>query len=164
MSRLPLQICTGLLALIPIATGSVTMLGVKDPLYRPPGLPEAPILDSNLRFFGGIWLGIGLAMLWLVPSIERQGTLFRALWVAVFLGGGGPSTLVDGDRAAPEALCRLHHSGASGRTTVHLLAIPAYPARGHAVIDRESWSGRRFEIHSFASHQWRRNGDDATRG
>jgi hypothetical protein len=28
-------------------------------------------------------------MLWLVPSIERQGTLFRALWVAVFLGGVG---------------------------------------------------------------------------
>jgi hypothetical protein len=89
MSRLLLQICTGLLALIPIATGIVTMLGVKDPLYRPLGLPEASVLDSNLRFFGGIWLGIGLAMLWLVPSIERQETLFRALWVAVFLGGVG---------------------------------------------------------------------------
>jgi Domain of unknown function (DUF4345) len=53
MSRLVLQICSALLALIPIA--------------------EAPVLDSSLRFFGGIWLGIGLAMLWLVPSIERQG-------------------------------------------------------------------------------------------
>jgi hypothetical protein len=42
MSRLLLQICTSLLALIPIATGIVTMLGVKDPLYRPLGLPEAP--------------------------------------------------------------------------------------------------------------------------
>jgi Domain of unknown function (DUF4345) len=89
MSRLLLQICTGLLSLIPIATGIVTMLGVKDPLYRPLGLPAAPVLDSNLRFLGGIWLGIGLAMLWLVPSIERQGTLFRVLWVAVFLGGVG---------------------------------------------------------------------------
>ena len=84
MSRLPLQICTALLALIPIVTGIVSMLGVKDPLYRPLGLPGAPVLDSNLRFFGGIWLGLGLAMLWLVPSIERQGTLFRALW------GAGP--------------------------------------------------------------------------
>jgi hypothetical protein len=73
MSRLLLQICRGLLALIPIATGIVTMLGVKDPLYRPLGLPEASVLDSNLRFFGGIWLGI-----WLVPSIERQETLLRA--------------------------------------------------------------------------------------
>lgn len=87
MSRLLLQICTAVLVLIPLATGVVTMLGVKDPLYRPLALPQAP--DSNLRFFGGIWLGVGLAMLWLVPSIERHGALFRALWVAVFLGGVG---------------------------------------------------------------------------
>jgi hypothetical protein len=73
VSRLLLQVCTVLLALIPIATGVVTMLGVKYHLYRPLGLPEAPVLDSNLRFLGGVWLGIGLAMLWLVPSIERQG-------------------------------------------------------------------------------------------
>lgn len=89
MSRFPLQFCTAVLALIPIATGVVTMLGVQDPIYRPLGLPRAPILDSNLRFFGGLWLGAGLAMLWLVPSIEHQGVLFRALWVAIFLGGVG---------------------------------------------------------------------------
>jgi hypothetical protein len=67
----------------------ISMRGVRDPLYRPLGLAEAPVLDSNLRFFGGIWLGIGLAMLWLVPSIERQGTLFRVLWLAILLGGVG---------------------------------------------------------------------------
>jgi hypothetical protein len=88
MSRLLLQICTALLALIPIATGIVTMLGA-----------EAPVLDSNLRFLGGIWLGIGLAMLWLVPSIERQGTLFRALWV------GAPLFI--------HWQCRLAQSGAT---------------------------------------------------
>ncbi|MGH7517096.1 MAG: DUF4345 family protein [Gemmatimonadales bacterium] len=49
MTKLPLQICTAVLALIPIVTGVVTLLGIKDPLYRPLGLPEAPILDSNLR-------------------------------------------------------------------------------------------------------------------
>jgi hypothetical protein len=89
MSRFPLQVCTVVLALIPIASGIVTLRGIRDPLYRPLGLPQAPILDSNLRFFGGVWLGLGLAMLWLVPSIEHQGVLFRALWVAVFLGGVG---------------------------------------------------------------------------
>ena len=41
----------------------MTLLGVGDPIYRPLGLPSAPILDSNLRFFGGIWLGVGLALL-----------------------------------------------------------------------------------------------------
>ena len=40
-------------------------------------------------FFGGVWLGLGLAMLYLVPSIERQTVLFQALWGAVFLGGIG---------------------------------------------------------------------------
>jgi hypothetical protein len=89
MSRLLLQISTSVLALVPIFTGIISMLGVRDPLYRPMHLPEIPVLDSNLRFFGGIWLGLGLAMLWTVPSIEQQGTLFRWLWVAVFLGGAG---------------------------------------------------------------------------
>jgi hypothetical protein len=88
-SRLALQICTAILALIPIATGIVSMRGVRDPLYRPLGLPAAPVLDSNLRFFAGVWLGVGLALLWLVPAIEHHGVLFRALWVAVFLGGVG---------------------------------------------------------------------------
>jgi hypothetical protein len=49
--------------------------GIRDPIYRPLNLPASPILDSNRRFFGGIWLGRGLAMLWLVPSIEHQGVL-----------------------------------------------------------------------------------------
>jgi uncharacterized protein DUF4345 len=89
MGRFPLQVCTVVLSLIPIITGVVTLLGIKDPLYRPLGLPSAPILDSNLRFFGGVWLGLGLAMLWLVPAIEHQGVLFRVLWGAIFLGGVG---------------------------------------------------------------------------
>lgn len=89
MSRLLLQICTTVLALVPISTGIVTMRGIRDPLYRPLNLPEAPVLDSNLRFLGGVWLGVGLALLWTVPAIQQQGTLFRALWAAVFLGGVG---------------------------------------------------------------------------
>jgi len=89
MSRVLLQICTAVLALVPVSTGVITMRGVRDPLYRALHLPEVPVLDSNLRFFGGVWLGLGLAMLWTVPSIELQGTLFRWLWVAVFLGGVG---------------------------------------------------------------------------
>jgi hypothetical protein len=89
MSKRPLQLTTALLALIPVVTGVLTMLGIHDPIYASAGLPPFPLLDSNLRFFGGIWLGLGLAMLWLVPSIERHGLLFRALWGAIFLGGVG---------------------------------------------------------------------------
>jgi hypothetical protein len=80
---------TAALGLIPVVTGTVAMLGVDDPLYASIGLPRSALLDSNLRFFAGVWAGLGIALLWVVPSIERQGTLFRVVWGAVFLGGVG---------------------------------------------------------------------------
>jgi Domain of unknown function (DUF4345) len=89
MSRRLLQIVTALLGLVPVLTGVLTMFGVKDPLYAGSGLAAIPLLDSNLRFFGGIWLALGLAVWSLVPAIERQGTAFRAIWGAIFLGGIG---------------------------------------------------------------------------
>lgn len=89
MSKKPLQIITAILGLVPLFTGIVTMLGVKDPIYASAAIPAVPLLDSNLRFFGGVWLGLGLAILWLVPTIEKQGVLFRVIWGAIFLGGIG---------------------------------------------------------------------------
>jgi uncharacterized protein YjeT (DUF2065 family) len=89
MSKKPLQIITTILGLVPLITGIVTMLGVKDPIYTSAAIPVVPLLDSNLRFFGGVWLGLGFAILWLVPTIEKQGVLFRVIWGAIFLGGIG---------------------------------------------------------------------------
>jgi Domain of unknown function (DUF4345) len=89
MSRRILQVLTAILGLIPFATGMLAMTGVDDPVYASLGMPRSPVLDSNLRFFAGVWLGLGIALLWLIPSIERQSTLFRAVWGAVFLGGIG---------------------------------------------------------------------------
>src|SRR5919106_3581304 len=89
MNKRPLQVVTAALGLIPVVTGAVAMLGVDDPLYTSIGLPRSSLLDSNLRFFAGVWLGLGIALLWVVPSIERQGTVFRVVWGAVFLGGVG---------------------------------------------------------------------------
>ena len=89
MGRRALQIATALLALVPILTGIITMLGVSDPLYASSGVPTLPVLDSNLRFFGGVWLGLGLALIWLVPRIESEGVLFRVVWGGIFLGGIG---------------------------------------------------------------------------
>jgi uncharacterized protein DUF4345 len=89
MNKRLLQITTAVLGLIPLATGMISMLGIDDPLYASAGLPRSPLLDSNLRFFGGLWAGVGIAMLWLVPSIERRGVLFRSIWGAIFLGGVG---------------------------------------------------------------------------
>jgi hypothetical protein len=65
----------------------IGLLGVSDPLYA--ALPRDVLLDSNLRFLSGVWLGVGLALLWTLPRIERQTALFRALWGMIFLGGVG---------------------------------------------------------------------------
>ena len=77
------------LGAIPVLTGIVTLFGLADPIYASAGLPANALLDSNLRFFGGVWLGLGLALYWLIPTIDKQTVLFRILWGMIFLGGIG---------------------------------------------------------------------------
>jgi Domain of unknown function (DUF4345) len=89
MGELALQIVMGLLGIIPVATGLLGLLGVADPVYVAVGVPPIVVLDTNLRFYSGVWLGLGLALYWLIPRIERQTVLFRAIWVMIFLGGIG---------------------------------------------------------------------------
>ena len=89
MSRRTLQITSGLLGVIPVVTGALTMMGLADPIYAAAGLPAHALLDSNLRFFGGLWLVLGLALFWLIPRIERETALFRVLWLMIFAGGVG---------------------------------------------------------------------------
>jgi len=89
MTKRNLQIATAVLGTIPILTGIIGMSGLSDPVYASPSLPTNTLLDSNLRFFSGVWLGLGLALYWLIPKIDRQTVLFRALWGMIFLGGIG---------------------------------------------------------------------------
>jgi hypothetical protein len=89
MNRRGLQIATGILGAIPVLTGIITMFGLGDPIYASAGIPANALLDSNLRFFGGVWLGLGIALYWLIPNIEKQTVLFRVLWGMIFLGGIG---------------------------------------------------------------------------
>ncbi len=89
MERRALQIVTALLGLVPVATGLIGMTGVSDPIYASLGLPADALLDSNLRFFAGVWLGLGLAILWLVRKIEQRTLLFRVIWGMIFIGGIG---------------------------------------------------------------------------
>lgn len=91
MSKRALQVATAILAAVPTITGVLGMMGIGDPLYASLGvsMPADATLDSNLRFYAGVWLGLGLAAFSVIPSIERQGVLFRALWVMIFIGGIG---------------------------------------------------------------------------
>ena len=86
-SRRSLQIVTAVLAVIPVMTGLIGLSGLRDPLYST--AVQNVFLDSNLRFYSGVWLGLGLALFWLIPQIEKQTVLFRFSWGAIFLGGIG---------------------------------------------------------------------------
>ena len=105
MSRRLLQIFTALVGLATVGLATVQIVfGAASPMYADGGIPNFPILDSNLRFFGGLALGLGLLFLWIVPRIERHGVIFRVGWFCAFLGGvgrlvslpavGSPSTLL----------------------------------------------------------------------
>lgn len=120
MTRRLLQAATAVMALIPVVTGVLTMMGIDDPLYRASGLPCDALLDGNLRFFGGVWLALGLAMLSLVPQIEREGRMFAVLWGAVFLGGVG--------RALSMAWLGLPPVPFIGFTLLELVGAPAFIA------------------------------------
>lgn len=89
MSRKPLQILLTILGLIPTVTGILTMMGIYDPLLQSLNLPHDPLLDSELRFLGGIWLGLGLTVLVTARSLEKHLFLYRVLWVMIFIGGVG---------------------------------------------------------------------------
>lgn len=89
MHKRPLQIATAILGAVPVLTGAVGMMGLSDPLYASAAIPAQALLDSNLRFLSGIWLGLGLAVFWLVPRIEQQTVLYRLLWGMIFIGGIG---------------------------------------------------------------------------
>lgn len=89
MSKRKLQVATAILAAVPTITGLLGMSGLGDPLYASLNLPSDATLDSNLRFYSGVWLGVGLAAFWLLPRIEHETHLFRALWLMIFIGGLG---------------------------------------------------------------------------
>ncbi len=89
MHKRPLQIATAILGAVPVLTGAVGLMGLSDPLYASAAIPAQALLDSNLRFLSGIWLGLGLAVFWLIPRIEQQTVLYRVLWGMIFFGGIG---------------------------------------------------------------------------
>ena len=118
MNKRNLQIATAILALVPIITGLIGLTGLSDPLYASLHLPRDATLDSNLRFYSGVWLGVGLAAAWTVPRIERETTLFRALWLMIFLGGTG--------RLLSLALAGMPFTPFVGFTALEILGAPFF--------------------------------------
>jgi Domain of unknown function (DUF4345) len=99
MNKKVLQIVLGILGLIPILTGGLDLI-VGASALNLAGASIAPevldnvVLDSQIRFLGSIWLGIGIVLYWILPAIEKQTILFRLLLGIIFLGGIGRLTSV----------------------------------------------------------------------
>lgn len=90
MSKKWLQAINGLVALATVGLGGTQLArGVGHPAYAALALPPSPILDSNLRFFGGMGLALGLLLLWVLPRIEVRTAAYRIFWLCAFVGGIG---------------------------------------------------------------------------
>jgi hypothetical protein len=89
MSRKVLQLCLVILGLVPVITGILGLFGIDDPLYASLNLPHSPVLDSNVRFYSGVWFLLGITVLITVRSIERYFELYKVLWAMIFMGGIG---------------------------------------------------------------------------
>lgn len=77
------RILTGLLALIGVGTGAKSIFF---------GLAEsnaAALLDNGHRFYAGIWLGVGLSLLYCAVRWKSEDVtlLFRASMLAIMVGG-----------------------------------------------------------------------------
>lgn len=89
MPRKGLQISLVILGLVPAITGILGMFGIDDPLYASLGLPQNSLLDSNLRFYSGVWFVLGVTVLLTTRSLEKYFELYKILWAMIFVGGIG---------------------------------------------------------------------------
>ena len=93
MKRLVLQIflaLSGLLMLfrfgIPALIFGATGPGPFGNRWLAPGTTATLLLDADLRFFGGMMLGIGLIFFWAIAKLETLGSVIYILASAVAVG------------------------------------------------------------------------------
>jgi hypothetical protein len=83
--RKSLQITLLILSLIPLFFGlSGVILGTGRFLDAAAIVPQ---LDNQFRYLSGLYLLVSFLIWWMVPNIERHGTLIRIITGALFIGG-----------------------------------------------------------------------------
>lgn len=85
--RRALQATLIVLSIIPLAFGILNLLYGSSRF-----LPEEAItaaMDSQFRFQSAWYLGLAALIIWILPRIERETTLFRGVIFFIFLGGLG---------------------------------------------------------------------------
>jgi hypothetical protein len=86
VERRALQACVAIACLVPFLAGGTGILR-SAAMAKGVALPLPVDLDSHFRYLSGLLFGLGLVFAYCVPSIEKRGTLFRALTAIAFVGG-----------------------------------------------------------------------------
>lgn len=79
-----LQAVVAVACLVPLSAGSNGVLRGAEWLNH---APVAVDLDSHFRYISGIFLGVGVAFVSCIPTIEDKGARLRMLVAFVVLGG-----------------------------------------------------------------------------
>src|SRR6516165_860827 len=95
MKCIVLQIFLGLSGLLmlfrfgtPALVFGATGAGPFGNRWLPTGATATLLLDSDLRFFGAMMIGIGLIFFWAIAKLEALGSVIYILASAVALGAG----------------------------------------------------------------------------
>jgi hypothetical protein len=94
MKKKVLQAILVIIGLVPIITGiwGIIPPGIADKYYDisiSANNTGNAILDSNYRFYSGIWFGLGITIFWIIPTIEKHKLIFRFICCMIFIGGIG---------------------------------------------------------------------------
>jgi len=84
--RRALQIAVAIACLVPIGAGLAGVI-LGPAMVDAAAVPAAA--DSHYRYLSGLLLGIGLAFVTTIPTIERRAPRFRLLTAIVVIGGLG---------------------------------------------------------------------------
>lgn len=88
------KIVTLLLSVIALLTGAMDIIiGVSGQANIGVGTAAAapfdPVLDSQIRFLGAVWLGLGAIQLVCLGNIRRYGIILQLCFAIIVLGGIG---------------------------------------------------------------------------
>jgi hypothetical protein len=88
------KITTVLLSLLALLTGAMDVIvGVAGQANIGVGAAAAgpfdPVLDSQVRFLGAVWLGLGVIQLVCLGDLRRYGAILQLCFAIVVLGGIG---------------------------------------------------------------------------
>jgi hypothetical protein len=118
----PLRLALRILAAVPILTGAATAI-LGSAIIRDHGAVHANV-ESELRFYGVWWIGLGIFLASLAPRIEERGGELRVACALLFAGGLARLwALADAGRPATEYLVLM------AIELVLAIALPVWQSR-----------------------------------